>query len=63
MFYLSFSKLDAQKITDGVTVNVIGLPVIFIAGYYLDAGDSVNDTAIFIVPEGQTPDVNIHKVM
>lgn len=32
-----------------------------VAGYYLDKGDSVNDTAIFIVPEGQTPEVNVRK--
>ena len=32
-----------------------------VAGYYLDEGDSVNDTAIFIVPQGQTPDINLRK--
>ncbi|SUX46069.1 Uncharacterised protein [Chryseobacterium indoltheticum] len=33
-----------------------------VAGCYLDKGDSVNDTAIFIVPEGQTPKVNVRKI-
>jgi len=33
-----------------------------IAGYYLDPGDTVNDTAIFIVPQGETPDVSVRKL-
>jgi hypothetical protein len=33
-----------------------------VAGYYLDQGDMVNDEAIFIVPEGQEPDVFIRKL-
>ncbi|NMR35122.1 hypothetical protein HIO71_13080 [Chryseobacterium aquaticum] len=36
------------------------IPVI--AGYYLDLGDTVNDTAIFIVPQGETPDVSVRKL-
>lgn len=36
------------------------IPVI--AGYYLDPGDIVNDTAIFIVPQGETPDVSVRKL-
>jgi hypothetical protein len=36
------------------------IPVI--AGYYLDPGDTVNDTAIFIVPQGETPDVSVRKL-
>lgn len=36
------------------------LPVI--AGYYLDPGDSVNNTAIFIVPQGEAPDVTLRKL-
>ncbi|WP_369616307.1 hypothetical protein [Flavobacterium sp. CFS9] len=36
------------------------LPVI--AGYYLDPGDSVNNNAIFIVPQGETPDVLLRKI-
>ena len=33
-----------------------------VAGYYLDQGDSVNDTAIFIVPQGEAPNVNVRKL-
>lgn len=33
-----------------------------VAGYYLDEGDSVNDTAIFIVPQNEVPDVTVRKV-
>lgn len=36
------------------------IPVV--AGYYLDSGDTVNDTAIFIVPQGQAPDVSVRKL-
>lgn len=37
------------------------IPVI--VGYYLDAGDSVSDTAIFIVPAGEEPNINARKTM
>ncbi|UPQ76285.1 hypothetical protein [Chryseobacterium nepalense] len=33
-----------------------------IAGYYLDSGDSVNDDAIFIVPKGESPNVNVRSL-
>lgn len=33
-----------------------------IAGYYLDPGDTVNENAIFIVPQGETPDVSVRKL-
>ncbi len=33
-----------------------------VASYYLDAGDSVNDTAIFIVPQGEAPNVTVRKL-
>ena len=36
------------------------LPVI--AGYYLDPGDSVQDNAIFIVPQGEAPDVTVRRI-
>lgn len=35
------------------------IPVV--ASYYLDNGDSTNDTAIFMVPQGETPEVNVRK--
>lgn len=33
------------------------------AGYYLDNGASVKDEAIFIVPEGEEPNVTVRKTM
>ena len=36
------------------------IPVV--AGYYLDPGDTVNDNAIFIVPQGEVPDVSVRKL-
>jgi len=37
------------------------IPVV--TGYYLDTGESVNDEAILIVPQGETPDVSVRKTM
>ena len=37
------------------------IPVV--SGYFLDNGDSVNDNAIFIVPQGEAPDVSVRKTM
>ena len=37
------------------------IPVV--SGYFLDNGDSVSDSAIFIVPQGETPDVSVHKTL
>lgn len=34
-----------------------------VAGYYLDENDSISDNAIFIVPSGETPEVNVRKTM
>ncbi|MBW7676350.1 hypothetical protein [Chryseobacterium chendengshani] len=36
------------------------IPVI--AGYYLDPGDTVSDNAIFVVPQGETPDVSVRNL-
>ncbi|KUJ52057.1 hypothetical protein [Chryseobacterium sp. JAH] len=36
------------------------LPVV--AGYYLDPGDSSTDNAIFIVPQGEEPNVSVRKL-
>lgn len=36
------------------------LPIV--AGYYLDADDSINNNAIFIVPQGEAPDVLVRKL-
>lgn len=59
-------KLKAQNLNvtywaytkDGKYQSFV-IPVV--AGYYLDNGDSVNDTAIFIVPQGETPDISVRK--
>lgn len=37
------------------------IPVV--TGYYLDSGESTTDEAIFIVPQGETPDVSVRKTM
>ncbi|RZJ51313.1 MAG: hypothetical protein EOO19_01015 [Chryseobacterium sp.] len=36
------------------------IPVI--AGYYLDPGDTVSDNGIFIVPQGEEPNVSVRKL-
>jgi hypothetical protein len=51
--YTSFSK-DGQLQNNFLNVT---------AGYYLDNGETVKDEGIFIVPQGQLPDVTIRKVM
>lgn len=40
------------------TTNI--LPVI--GSYYFDSGDTINDNAIFIVPQGQKPDVTVRNL-
>ena len=37
------------------------IPVV--SAYFLDNGDSVNDNAIFIVPQGEAPDVSVRKTL
>lgn len=37
------------------------IPVV--SGYFLDIGDSVSDNAIFIVPQGEAPDVGVRKIL
>lgn len=37
------------------------IPVV--SGYFLDNGGSVSDNAIFIVPQGQAPDVTVRKTL
>lgn len=37
------------------------IPVV--SGYFLDHGDSVSDNAIFIVPQGEAPDVSVRKTL
>lgn len=36
------------------------IPVV--AGYYLDPGDTVSDNGIFIVPQGEEPNVSVRKL-
>ncbi len=33
-----------------------------VAGYYLDTGDTVSDTAVFMVPAGEQPNVSVRKL-
>ncbi len=37
------------------------IPVV--SGYFLDNGDSVSDSTIFIVPQGEAPDVSVRKTL
>lgn len=37
------------------------IPVV--TGYFLDSGESITNEAIFIIPQGETPDVSIRKTM
>lgn len=37
------------------------IPVV--SGYFLDNGGSVSDNAIFIVPQGETPNVTVRKTL
>lgn len=37
------------------------IPVV--SGYFLDNGGSVSDNAIFIVPQGEAPDVSVRKTL
>ncbi|MFC3161199.1 hypothetical protein ACFOEQ_24620 [Chryseobacterium arachidis] len=30
--------------------------------YYFDAGDTISDNAIFIVPQGEKPDINVRSL-
>jgi hypothetical protein len=30
--------------------------------YYFDSGDTINDDAIFIVPQGEKPDVSVRSL-
>lgn len=37
--------------------------ILVVSGYFLDNGGSVSDNAIFIVPQGQAPDVTVRKTL
>ncbi|MDH6250410.1 riboflavin synthase alpha subunit [Chryseobacterium sp. H1D6B] len=60
-------KMKAQMINvtysaynkSGKFVNSI-IPVT--GSYYFDAGDTISDDAIFIVPQGEKPDVNVRSL-
>jgi len=52
---VSYSAYDKSgKMTTSI------LPVI--GSYYFDAGDTINDDAIFIVPQGEKPDVTVRNL-
>ncbi|MNF04571.1 hypothetical protein D3C80_2041200 [compost metagenome] len=47
------------KDKDGKNVNsTITIPV----GFYLDPGDTVEESGIFIVPKGEAPQVNVRML-
>lgn len=55
MINVSYSSYDKS----GKSVTNI-LPVI--GSYYFDSGDTISDNAIFIVPAGEKPDVNVRSL-
>jgi hypothetical protein len=55
MINVSYSSYDKS----GKSVTNI-LPVI--GSYYFDSGDTITDDAIFIVPAGEKPDVNVRSL-
>lgn len=55
MINVSYSSYDKS----GKSVTNI-IPVI--GSYYFDAGDTINDNAIFIVPAGEKPDVSVRSL-
>lgn len=55
MINVSYSAYDKS----GKSVTNM-LPVI--GSYYFDSGDTISDNAIFIVPQGEKPDVNVRSL-
>lgn len=55
MINVSYSAYDKS----GKSVTNI-LPVI--GSYYFDTGDTISDNAIFIVPQGEKPDVSVRSL-
>lgn len=55
MINVTYSAYDKSgKFTNGI-IPVTG-------SYYFDSGDTINDNAIFIVPQGQAPDVSVRSL-
>ncbi|MFP3592887.1 hypothetical protein [Chryseobacterium sp. SIMBA_038] len=55
MINVTYSAYDKSgKFTNGI-IPVTG-------SYYFDAGDTISDNAIFIVPQGQAPDVSVRSL-
>jgi len=55
MINVTYSAYDKSgKMTTSI------LPVI--GSYYFDSGDTINDNAIFIVPQGEKPDVTVRSL-
>lgn len=55
MINVSYSAYDKSG---KYTTNI--LPII--GSYYFDSGDTISDDAIFIVPQGEKPDVNLRSL-
>ena len=55
MINVTYTAYDRSgKLTNGV-IPVIG-------SYYFDAGDAISDNAIFIVPQGEKPEVSVRSL-
>ncbi|KQT33089.1 hypothetical protein ASG22_17865 [Chryseobacterium sp. Leaf405] len=55
MINVSYSAYDKSG---KYTTNIIPI----IGSYYFDSGDTISDDAIFIVPQGEKPDVNVRSL-
>lgn len=55
MINVSYSAYDKSGKLASYTLPVTG-------SYYFDAGDTISDDAIFIVPQGEKPDVSVRSL-
>ncbi|RMZ59559.1 hypothetical protein D1632_07975 [Chryseobacterium nematophagum] len=55
MINVSYSAYDKSGKFTTYVIPVTG-------SYYFDPGDTINDNAIFIVPQGEKPDVNVRSL-
>ncbi|MCE3076343.1 hypothetical protein [Chryseobacterium gwangjuense] len=55
MINVTYSAYDKSGKFTNNTIPVTG-------SYYFDSGDSINDNAIFIVPQGEKPDVSVRSL-
>lgn len=55
MINVSYSAYDKSGKLTSYTLPVTG-------SYYFDAGDTISDDAVFIVPQGEKPDVSVRNL-